>query len=104
MRLRGIDDVVAVIDPVFDQLLDQIGRMLAVAIHEQHGAAAGMVEPGHQGCFLAEIARQRHHLHVERVRNEAARDRQRGICAAVIDIDDFAGKAVALPQRARQAA
>ena len=63
-----------------------------------------MVEPGHQGCFLAEIARQRHHLHVERVRNEAARDRQRGVCAAVIDIDDFAGEAVTLPQRARQTA
>ena len=67
MRLRGIDDVVAVIDPVVHQPLDQVGRMLAVAVHEHHGAAAGMVEPGHQGGFLAEIARQRHHLHVERV-------------------------------------
>jgi hypothetical protein len=25
-----------------------------------------MVEPGHQGGFLAEIARKRHHLHIER--------------------------------------
>ena len=56
MRLRGIDDVVAVIDPVLDQLLDQVGRMLAVAIHEQHGAAAGMVEAGDERGLLAEIA------------------------------------------------
>ena len=39
MRLRGEDDVVAVVEPVADQCLDQVGRMLAVGIHEQHGAA-----------------------------------------------------------------
>ncbi len=45
--------------------------MLAVAVHEQHRAAPGMVEPRHQGGFLAEIARQRHHLNVERRRRQA---------------------------------
>jgi hypothetical protein len=31
--------------------------MLAVAIHEQHRAAAGMVEAGDEGCLLADSAR-----------------------------------------------
>ena len=102
MGLGGIDHVIAAIDPVADQLLDQIGRMLAVAVHEQHRAAPGMVQPRHQGGFLAEIARQRHHLNVERIGLESARDGERGVGAAVIDIDDLAGKPVALPQaRAR---
>ena len=56
MRLRRIDHVVAVIDPVTDKLLDEVGRMLTVAVHEQDGAAPGMVQSRHQGCFLAEVA------------------------------------------------
>ena len=67
MRLGGEDHVVAVVEPARDQRLDQIGRMLAVAVHEQHGAEPGMVEAGEQGRLLAEIARQRHHLDIERI-------------------------------------
>ena len=54
--LRGIDDVIAVIQPVPHQRLYQRRRMLAVTIHEQHGAEAGMIETGQQGGLLAEIA------------------------------------------------
>ena len=89
MRLGGVDDVVAVIEPVADQRLDQRRRMLAVAVHEQHGAEAGMVEAGEQRGLLAEIARQRDHLDVERVGRQRARDRQRVVAAAVVDIDDL---------------
>ena len=67
VRLGGIDHVVAVIEPARDQRVDQVGRMLAVAVHEQHGAEPGMVEAGEQGGLLAEIARQRDHLDVERI-------------------------------------
>jgi len=102
MRFRGIDDIIAAIDPVTDQLFDQGRRMLAVAVHEQHGAPPCMVQPRHQGRFLAEIARQRHHLHVERIRCEAIGNCERRIGAAVVDIDDLAGKAVAPPEHARQ--
>ena len=77
--------------------------MLAVAVHEQHCAKAGMVQPRHQGGFLAEIARQRHHLHVERISGKRARDRQRIVGAAVVDIDHLAGKAVTGLQRAGEA-
>ncbi len=47
VRLGGVDHVVAVIEPMRHQPLHQVGRMLAVAVHEQHGAEAGVVEPGH---------------------------------------------------------
>jgi len=56
MSLGGIDHIVAALDPMFDQLLDQIRRMLTVAVHEQHCAAPGMVQSRHQRGFLAEIA------------------------------------------------
>ena len=104
MRLGGIDHVIAAIDPVTDELLDEVGRMLAVAVHEQHRAAPGMVQSRHQGGFLAEIARQRHHLDVERIGGKPARDAERRVGAAVIDIDDLAGQPVALPQRLCQPA
>ena len=67
MRLRGVDDVIAVIEPMADQRLDQIGRMLAVAVHEQRRAEPRVIEAGQQRRFLAEVARQRQHLHVERL-------------------------------------
>ena len=104
IRLGGIDHVETAFDPVADQLLDQLRRVLAVAVHEQHRAAAGMVQSRHQGCFLAEIARQRHHLDVEPVGGKPAGDAERGVGAAVVDIDHLAGEAVALPQRFRQRA
>ena len=97
--LGSIDHVVAVLDPVTDELLDEVRRMLAVAIHEQHGATPGVVEPRHQRGLLAEIARQRHHLNVERLGGKFACDAERGVGAAVIDIDHLAGEAVAVLQR-----
>jgi len=79
MRLGGIDHVIAALDPVADEIFDQRRRMLAIAIHEQHGAATRMIETGHQRGLLAEIARQRDHLNVERVRRQRAGDRKRRI-------------------------
>jgi hypothetical protein len=60
-----------------------------------------MVEAGHQGGLLAEIARQRNHLDIERVGRKIACDGKRIVAAAVIDIDDFAGEPEALPQGSR---
>ena len=98
MRLGGIDYVITAIDPVADKLLDQISRMLTIAVHEQDGPATGMVQSRHQSGFLAEIARQRNHLNVERIGRKPARDGEGGIGAAVIDIDDLAVKPVILSQ------
>ncbi len=83
-----------------DQRLDQRRRMLAVAIHEQHGAEAGMIEAGEQCGLLAEIARERDHLHVERIGGQAASDRERCVAAAVVDIDHLGRQ----PPRRLQAA
>jgi hypothetical protein len=99
--LGRIDDVVALVEPMRDQGLDQGRRMLAVAIHEQERAVARVVEAGEQRGLLAEIARQRHHLHVEDIGGQCARDRQGIVRAAVVDIDDLAGKLARLPQSRR---
>ena len=61
--------------------------MLPVAVHEQHGAAPGVIEAGKQRGFLAEIARQREHLEVEAGRGQCLGNAQRSIPAAVVDID-----------------
>ncbi len=92
MGLGGVDDVVAAIEPMADQGFDQRRRMLAVGIHEQHGAEAGMIEAGEQRGLLAEIARQRDHLDVDRLRRQRQRRRERRIAAAVVHIDDLAGE------------
>jgi hypothetical protein len=92
MRLGGIDDVAILIEPVGDQCLDQRCRMLTVAVDEQHRAAASMIEPGQQRRLLAEIARQRNHLHVNCGRRKLARNGERAIATAVVDIDRLAGK------------
>ena len=100
MRLGGVDHVIAVIEPMADELVDQIGRMLAVAVDEQHRAVARMFEAGEQGGFLAEIARQRNHLHVDAAGGQGARDRKSIVARSVVDIDEFATK----PARALQLA
>jgi hypothetical protein len=70
-----------------DELLDQGRRVLAVAVHEQDGAEAGMVEAGEQRRFLAEIARERDDLDIERIGGQGARCGERPVAAAVVDID-----------------
>ena len=64
--------------------------MLAVAVHEQDSAAPCMIKAGHQRGFLAEIARQRNHLDIERIGIKPARYGERVIGTAVIDIHDLA--------------
>ena len=75
--------------------------MLAVAVHEQHGAEAGMIEAGEQRRLLAEIARQRDDLDVERHRRQAIGDCAGGVAAAVVDIDHFGGEPARVLEPAR---
>ena len=74
--------------------------MLAVAIHEQHGAEPRMIETRQQRRLLAEIARQRHDLDVERLGRQGVRHGQTVVAAAVIDIDHLGRKTALLPQLA----
>ncbi len=101
VRLGGVDDVVAVIEPVPDQLIDECRRMLPVAVHEQHRAAAGMVETGKQRRLLAEVARERDDLHVEPVGGKGLCRGQRRVAAAVVDIDHLGGQAAPAPEPSR---
>ena len=57
MSLCGVDNVVAIIEPARDQCIDQIGWMLSVAVHEQHGAGRSVIETRKECSFLAEISR-----------------------------------------------
>ena len=101
MRLRGVDDVVAVLLPVAHQRLDQRRRVLPVAVHEQHGAATRVIEAGGERRLLAEIARQRDHLHVERCCRKIAREAERVVAAAVVDVDHLDREAARVGQVAR---
>ena len=74
--------------------------MLAVAIHEQHGAEPRMIETRQQGRFLAEVARQRHDLDVQCLGRQGVRHSQAVVAAAVIDIDHLGRKPALLPQLA----
>jgi hypothetical protein len=102
--LGGVDHVISPVEPMPDQRLDQAWGMLAVAVHEQHGAESGMVEPGQQRRLLSEIARQRHDLNVKRVGGQRARNGKGLVAAAVVHIDHFAGQAAGLPHSARDLA
>ena len=75
-----------------DQRFDHVRRMLAVAVDEQHRAAAGMFEAGDEGRLLAEIARQRDHLNVDARGRQIAGDGERAVATAVVDINQFAGE------------
>ena len=55
---HAIDDVEA-LAPFGDHRRDRFGRVLQVDVDRDHRQPAGMVEPGRQRRFLAEIARQR---------------------------------------------
>ncbi len=101
MRLGGIDHVVAILQPMPHQRVDEIGRVLAIAVDEQHRAEPRMVESGEQGGFLAEIARERDHLHVEMRSRQLARDREGGIAAAIVHIDHLATQRALLLQLPR---
>src|SRR5262249_16811143 len=90
VRLGGVDDIEAAIEPMADQRLDQGGRMLAVAVHEQHRAEAGVIEAGEERRLLAEIARERNDLDVEINGGKSARRFEGGVAAAVVDIDHLA--------------
>ena len=75
--------------------------MLAVAVHEQDGAEAGVIEARRQRRLLAEIARQRDHLEIDRGGRQRPRDRQRGVAAAVVHIHDLDHEPVGRAQAPR---
>src|SRR2546429_1773889 len=75
--------------------------MLPIAVHEQHRAQPGMIEAGEKRRLLAEITRERDDLDVEAFRWKFTRGGERGIAAAVVDIDRLGRKGALRLERAR---
>ena len=50
--------------------------MLSIAVDEQHGTEPGVIEAGEQRRLLAEIARQRQQLNIERRGQQLVSDRK----------------------------
>src|SRR5262249_26377492 len=90
--LGRVDHVIAVVEPMRDELFNECRWMLPVTVHEQHGPQAGMIEAGEQRRLLAEITRERDDLNIQIVGWKRTRGRERGIGAAVVHIDHLGGK------------
>ena len=87
-----IDHVVAGA-PGSDETRDHLGRVLQVGVDHDHRVALGMVEPGGGGDLLAEIARQVDDGDVAVGLLQQLDDAQRGVAAAVVDVDGFPWRA-----------
>ncbi len=74
--------------PRRDQFRDQFRRMLEVRVHQDHGAAARMVQTRAQRRLMAEIARERH-VADARIARRRADGRERAVGRAVIDEHDL---------------
>ena len=101
MRLGRVNDVVPVIEPARDQGLDHVRRVLAVAIHEKHGAEPRVIETGEKRGLLAEIARQRDDLNIERQRRQAIGYITGAVVAPVVDVNNFKVQPALVLQEAR---
>src|SRR5215510_7530419 len=56
MSFGRVDDVIPVIEPARDERIDQVRRMLSIAVHEQHRSRPGVIKAGKQRGLLAEIS------------------------------------------------
>src|SRR5262249_18057149 len=56
----GVDDVVAG-PPGGDELVEHLGRILQIAVHDDDGLAAGVIESGTDRRLMAEVAAEVHH-------------------------------------------
>jgi hypothetical protein len=84
----GVNHVEAV-PPTCDERRDHFGRVLQIGIDHDHGLAAGVLEAGGGGDLLAEITRQIDDRHAWLDAMERLQKTQRGVAAAVIDVDRF---------------
>ena len=81
-----IDDVVAFL-PFGDQLLDDLGRILQVGVHDDDRSALCRVHAGGDGDLVAEIARQADITEARVAPGKRLQHEGAGIRAAVVDED-----------------
>ncbi len=75
--------------PAADKLWNQFGRVLQVAVHDDDGLAAGMLQSGRHRCLMTEITAQSDNhsllvLFMEIVQQVGGR-----VAAAVVDEQDL---------------
>ena len=84
----GVDHVEAVV-PAGHERGDHLRRVLQVGIDHDHRIAAGVLQPGGGGDLLAEVARQVDHRNARLGAVQGFHQQERGIAAAVVDVDCF---------------
>ena len=82
----GVDDVEA-LAPALDELGDQLGRVLEVAVDHDDGVAARRLQPGDRRHRLAEAPREAQHLDA-RVALAQRQDQLLGAVGRGIDAED----------------
>jgi len=87
---RRIDDVVAVAE-FGQEVADQFGRILEVAVHQHHRVSTRRVESRGGGDLVAEVARERDHAQVRVGGRRDQQPRQRVVAAPVVDADQLPG-------------
>ncbi len=99
-RSRWARDDLEPLPPFGRELQDQLGRVLQVGVHDDHGIAACEVEPGRDGDLMAEIARQAHVFDSARpFAPVASRTIGGQIATAVVDEDHLCGPVEPRQQR-----
>ena len=94
------DDDVRALAPARDQVGDELGRILEIAVDHHHRVAARVVEPGGQRQLVAEGPRQVQDADAGIALGELVEDRGGGVRRAVVDDHDLVGE---VPERGRDA-
>ena len=98
-RAAGINDVIALL-PASDEVGDQFGRVLQIGVDDHHRAPSGVINPGGQRDFLAEIARQRDQADTRILSMVGANHLGRCVFAAVVGENDLPGETRGVQRRA----
>jgi len=85
---RRVDDVVAVAE-LGQEVVDELGRVLQVAVHQHDRVAARRVEPRRRRDLVAEVARERDHAQVGIAVGRVEQLLERGVAAPVVDQDQL---------------
>ena len=86
-----VDDVVARL-PLRGELLDQLRRVLQVAVEQHHGVAGGDAHAAGEGALRAEVPRVVDDDDMRVARRQLGEDLLRVVRAAVVDEDDLVAR------------
>src|SRR5262245_26165239 len=85
---NGIDDIVS-FSPGLNQLLDDFGRILQIAIHDDDGPTTGLIDSRRDGRLMSKITAQLHDHDPSIVHLQVVEYTRRGVAAAVVHEDEL---------------